>query len=247
MNYNFRDRTGEKYGKLTVLERDTDAIYKSGKLVRWKCICNCGNVKSVIGSNLAKTKSCGCDMYGHNIEDLTGQRFGILTVIKRVESKTLPCGQNQTMWQCVCDCGSVVNVRAATLKNGDTRSCGCIKSHGERLVSECLNSLHIKYIREFSFDDLVNSKGNKLRFDFAVLDSNDNVELLIEYQGEQHYYTPERNSYFGEIQRNETDALKKDYCLTHNYPLYEIKYDDDIQRRIEEILHDNTVPSLLET
>lgn len=81
MNYNFRDRTGERYGKLTVLERAPDVVYPSGKLVRWKCRCDCGNEVVVIGSNLSKTHSCGCEMHtGNNIQDLTGQKFDMLLV-----------------------------------------------------------------------------------------------------------------------------------------------------------------------
>ena len=77
ITYNFRDRTGERYGMLTVLGRAPDAVYPSGKLVRWLCRCDCGKEKVVIGSNLSKTHSCGCDMYGHNLQDLSGKRFGI--------------------------------------------------------------------------------------------------------------------------------------------------------------------------
>lgn len=172
MTYNFKDRTGERYGKLTVIERDNDAIYQSGKLVRWKCICDCGNTKTVIGCNLSKTKSCGCDMYGPKVEDLTGQRFGILTVIHRAPDRVLPSGQRQTRWECKCDCGSIVIVRAATLKNGDTRSCGCIKSHGERLIAEYLTSHGVVYKREYSFDDCINSVGNRLKFDFAIFEAD---------------------------------------------------------------------------
>lgn len=173
MTYNFKDRTGERYGKLTVVERDTDAVYPSGKLVRWKCICDCGNITTVIGSNLSKTKSCGCGMHGNRLEDLTGQRFGILTVLHQAPDHTLPSGQKQTRWECKCDCGSVVTVRAATLKNGDTRSCGCVKSHGERQIAEYLESHGIVYQREYSFNDCVNAAGHRLKFDFAILDSEE--------------------------------------------------------------------------
>ena len=242
MNYNFRDRTGERYGKLVVLERAEDAVFPSGKLVRWLCKCDCGKLVTVIGSNLSKTKSCGCDMYGHNMQDLTGQRFGILTAIKRIDNKVLPCGQRQTIWQRVCDCGSVVNVRAATLKNGDTRSCGCVKSHGERVISELLTGSNAVFKKEYCFDDCINSKGNKLRFDFAVFNDNGRLSYLIEYQGEQHYYAPEKDRWFGEMQRNETDQIKRNYCLTHNIPLHEIRFDENIEDRIKSILQDNTVP-----
>ena len=149
------------------------------------------------------------------------------------------------MWKCVCDCGSVVNVRAATLLNGDTKSCGCIKSHGERLVAEMLKKKGVCFIREYSFPDCLNNKGNRLKYDFAILKEQKAV-ALIEYQGEQHYAPPAKAPWFGEMQRQETDRTKREYCLTHNIPLYEIRFDDSIAERVSEIvdmLHDNTVPS----
>lgn len=47
----FIDRTGLKYGRLTVL-------HKEGK--KWKCICDCGVKKLVSTGNLKNTNSCGC-------------------------------------------------------------------------------------------------------------------------------------------------------------------------------------------
>lgn len=55
--------------------------------------------------------------------DLTGNRFGCLTVLE-------PAGlnaHNQLRWKCRCDCGNVVEVLGMSLRNGDTKSCGCIK------------------------------------------------------------------------------------------------------------------------
>ncbi len=53
------DITGEKYGRLTALEIDTD---RSGRQTYWKCKCECGNIKSICLGKLRNghTKSCGC-------------------------------------------------------------------------------------------------------------------------------------------------------------------------------------------
>lgn len=53
----FQDLTGNKYNRLTVLERD---FLK--KRTYWKCLCDCGNIVSVEASKLKSghTKSCGC-------------------------------------------------------------------------------------------------------------------------------------------------------------------------------------------
>lgn len=53
-------------------------------------------------------------------KDLTGQRFGRLTVIERAENY-----KGRVMWLCKCDCGTVKPVRSDCLCNGATQSCGC--------------------------------------------------------------------------------------------------------------------------
>jgi len=75
---------------------------------------------------------------GKQIKDLTGQRFGRLTVLKFAGRK--PSGkQFKTMWLCKCDCGNVKTIASGELGNGTTQSCGCLhkefignlnKSHG---------------------------------------------------------------------------------------------------------------------
>lgn len=56
-------------------------------------------------------------------EDLTGKIFGRLTVTG-TDSTT---HARSTMWNCRCQCGNVCAVRAASLIDGITRSCGCLK------------------------------------------------------------------------------------------------------------------------
>lgn len=53
---------------------------------------------------------------------LTG-RFGRLRVVSRVGSDK----RGQSIWLCVCDCGSATHVTAHRLKSGHTQSCGCVK------------------------------------------------------------------------------------------------------------------------
>ena len=55
--------------------------------------------------------------------DLTGQRFGRLTVIERVGTQ---CGHPQ--WRCKCDCGKEVFSLTGDLRKGKTKSCGCMRT-----------------------------------------------------------------------------------------------------------------------
>lgn len=60
--------------------------------------------------------------------DLSGQRFGRLTVLERSGAYRSKKGQIQTRWLCRCDCGNNTVVHGASLKKGATRSCGCIRT-----------------------------------------------------------------------------------------------------------------------
>lgn len=61
------------------------------------------------------------------IQDLTGQRFGRLTVIG-VGEKPPESKRRRTYWLCTCECGKTVAVASDKLIRGDTKSCGCLKS-----------------------------------------------------------------------------------------------------------------------
>lgn len=66
---------------------------------------------------------------GNRAEDLTGRRFGRLTVQRRAENH-----KGRTAWACICDCGREKTAIAHDLKAGKVRSCGCLrKTAGKRL------------------------------------------------------------------------------------------------------------------
>lgn len=119
------DMTGRRVGRLVALER----AVSSRRVAYWLCACDCGNRCVVNGSDLRRgiTSSCGCYRAEltstATLKDLTGQRFGILTVVNR-ESEI---GDGAVRWRCICDCGSVTVKMATNLKTGHTTSCGCLK------------------------------------------------------------------------------------------------------------------------
>lgn len=55
--------------------------------------------------------------------DLTGKRFGMLTVLTRADNT--PGGK--TRWDCVCDCGDYATVRGEDIRSGKIKSCGCLR------------------------------------------------------------------------------------------------------------------------
>lgn len=54
--------------------------------------------------------------------DLTGQRFGRLTVVHDTRKRR----QSYVVWLCRCDCGGITEVTSGNLRGGITRSCGCL-------------------------------------------------------------------------------------------------------------------------
>ena len=59
--------------------------------------------------------------------DLTGLYFGRLKVIERVEDYIEKNGNKRSQWLCECKCGNRVKVIGKSLKNGNTKSCGCLQ------------------------------------------------------------------------------------------------------------------------
>ena len=138
-----KDEIGNRYGRLVVIDREPnyekmwceDGAHRSGYAkARWRCRCDCGNEVVVVGNSLRRgmTQSCGCARKehmrevgkmpnpGHKKRDLTGMRFGNLTVI-RIAGKS----RVGTTWLCKCDCGNYTEVRGNSLVSGNTHSCGC--------------------------------------------------------------------------------------------------------------------------
>lgn len=112
----FKDLTGKKYGKLTVIK----PISKNhSNNVIWLCLCECGNYTEVVNSNLGKSiNSCGC-LLGNKV-DLKNKKFGKLLAIEHN-------GRNKygkVLWRCLCDCGNYYTVNSGALLTGNTTSCG---------------------------------------------------------------------------------------------------------------------------
>lgn len=120
-----KDLRGNKYGYLTPIEILRDS---NGRMV-WKCQCDCGNIIEVVSYNLThnRIQSCGCkkkELISQKVKkDLTGQRFGKLTVLASTEERR----NGNIVWKCQCDCGNITFVPTSNLRhdNPHTTSCGC--------------------------------------------------------------------------------------------------------------------------
>lgn len=178
---------GQKFGKLTVI-KDNGKRGKSREVI-WECKCECGNTKYATTYALKNgiTTSCGCDTKNKykkrksRFKDITGQKFGRLTAIKKVKLKNKP----GVFWLCECNCEkhTKIIVSAKNLLRGHKLSCGCIKSKGELKIAEILNSNNIAFTTQKVFDSCIFPDTKyKAIFDFWVKD-----KYLIEYDGVQHF------------------------------------------------------------
>lgn len=71
------------------------------------------------------------------IIDLTGQRFGRLTVVRRAENYVSPTGKSRHLrWDCICDCGNKCTVNGDFLKEGRTKSCGCLQKENLNIINK---------------------------------------------------------------------------------------------------------------
>ena len=126
------DLTGDRFGTLIVVGR---AVHPKTGVMDWKCLCDCGNYKVVPSGSLrqGRVKSCGCGKKGGPLKDITGKRFGRLTITGF--SKMAP--NRTSIWFADCDCGNKLEVRKTNLwvsKSGtkNTVSCGCHKVDTQR-------------------------------------------------------------------------------------------------------------------
>lgn len=76
---------------------------------------------------------------GLNYIDLSGRRFGKLTVLADTGRRK----SRRPIWACLCDCGKTVEVLGKYMVNGDTKSCGCFataNAHNRDAVAEITRS-----------------------------------------------------------------------------------------------------------
>lgn len=256
------DETGKVYGKLTVIGYDKEKR-------RWKCQCECGNIKYHEGRNLRQNKfhSCGCLLGKYNEskrEELTGQKFGKLTVVKYDKKKRL--------WLCQCDCGNITYADRTKLKAGERCSCGCVhnnkykdirndkrfsKLYGvwNKMKDRCINKNNPNYCYYGAkgikvCDEWTGKEGFNNFFNWAILNGYQIVEgewndkLSIDRIDSNKDYCPENCRWISMFE-NVARSGKHEYKLEKKVIELNNKTDDElvqeyIQRKTE-MLENNTL------
>ena len=122
------------------------------------------------------------------------------------------------------------NSRSHLRGNGCRR---CKTSNGEIKIEHILLSNKINFKTQAVFEGCKYKRN--LPFDFYLIDK----KICIEYDGKQHY-TP--IDFFGGNVNYEKqkirDNIKNKYCIKNNIKLFRIKYDENIEEKINEILNE---------
>lgn len=247
--YNAGDKIGAY--KLTIVEEVDPHVTAGGtKHRQFKVICpNCGKhfitkmqmlnrkkngqkspVKQCPDCSLKENNKRIADIGKQSIKDLTGQRFGKLTVLYMTEKRN----KRHVIWHCLCDCGNEKDVSIVDLQRGHTLSCGCLKSKGEQLISFLLKENNIIFEQQKTFKDCTNPENtNLLFFDFYLPDYN----CCIEYDGKQHFKSIDFYGGKEKFKRTQLlDSIKNEYCKNNNIKLIRIPFTDFDKIDIEYLL-----------
>ena len=206
---------GKKYNHLTVLEKSEKRI---GGKIGYKCQCDCEKktILYVSKTDLENnhTTSCGCARRKYKIGDIISNK----QIIGYIGSKNNN-GHYYYKVKCLL-CGREYEALGQTLEK--TVGCGCQKSIGEFNIIQILQQNNIKYYKEYCFPNSL------LRFDFALLDKDNNIYRLIEFDGEQHYEQNIKNSGWNTYEKYQytlkNDLKKNQIAKDNNIPLVRIPY-----------------------
>ena len=119
--------------------------------------------------------------------------------------------------------------------------CHSISSFQWRTIA-ILVEHEVPYKVEVSFPDLLSEKGNPMRYDFMILNSDGSAKCLIECQGRQHFEIGHGYGGYSELRaRQERDAKKREYAKTIGIPLIEVPYTYNTYEKEEAYLKEMNV------
>lgn len=193
---------------------------------KFEIICkSCGSFFQTMNRHI--TSQCGCPTCPRrNTEDfikLSKEIHGNLYNYEKVKY----IGNHKKIIITCLEHGEFEQTPATHLRGYGCSSCS--SSLGETKIRKFLKENDIKYIAQKKFDDL--KLKQHLRFDFYLPD----YKTCIEYNGLQHY---KQTNFFKEslekIQLK--DNLKYQYCKTKNLHFFIIKYDEEVEVKMRELI-----------
>jgi hypothetical protein len=190
---------GMKIGYLTIISQPFDVVNKQGnKTKKITCKCNCGIIKDFNFyyimqqkyPNITCSRNCSIKQKISKVKDIEiNTKYGKLTIISKPFFKKI--GKiRRTFITCQCECGNRIDVRANSIKTGNTRSCGCgwyavVKncsdSNGEtKICGRCKKVLSVKKFKKDKRmdDNLYSTCKDCINFDKKIITREEYNQLL---------------------------------------------------------------------
>jgi hypothetical protein len=202
-----------------------DDKYINNRLkLKWKCLKkDCGEIFEADWGNISQGNGCSyCNGKKAGLSNCLATKNPELIKewdINKNGNLTpydVTCGSEKRIWWKCCICNFSWNAFVIHRSKGE--GCPkCNKSKGEKTVLAYLMEHNINFNSQYRFKDCKNKK--PLPFDFAIFDDN-NLQFLVEYDGELHY--ERRNDYHGGkeglLKQQNNDSIQ------NNIPLLRIPY-----------------------
>ena len=223
---------GETRNRLTICDRGPTPSSKKTQVI---CQCSCGQYTMINLQDFlsGKVKSCGCYSSEKKIErckktavDFTQSDRNINPFYKYI-SPTSQRKHSQIVWEIECrKCKKhyfeAPNELISEKRTHGSNPCECYRKYsiGVQKIKYVLEENNIEYHMEKTFDTCVSPKGNLLSFDFYL----PNFNILIEYDGEQHFKTAFGQQEEKLILQQLYDNIKTEWCSKNNIKLIRIPY-----------------------
>lgn len=187
---------------------------------------------AMILSGKTRCNSCNCGKkWDNTMVDIECKKMGIVRLSnyisyhEKIKLKGI-CGHEfETTWNKVLN-RNQIECQECVRKRKESKA--CIN------ITNILEEDKIIYIKEYKIEECKNTL--PLPFDFAIF-KNDELQFLIEYDGEQHFKPASKfNEKKGFEYRQKNDAIKDKYCRDNNIKLYRIRYDENEEDKLKEIL-----------
>lgn len=206
-----------------ILKTVTVSSHKKNK---WKCI-KCKSIFDSTFSNFTNGNRCPyCSGKGGKVNRInwaySNEDMLLWTVDKEILKTVTTSSAKKNKWKCP-KCSFIFTSAFYSFNNGN-RCPKCCESKGEKLISEMLDSRNLIHKRQYRIPECRNKK--PLPFDHAILDSNNNLKGLIEFQGIQHFQPVKHwggRKALKSVMQN--DLIKSEFCKQNNIPLLVITYE----------------------
>ncbi|ATG86314.1 group I intron protein [Lactobacillus phage LpeD] len=226
------NKNNEDHNNYKILDK-----YKNSRTpIRVKHI-NCGNIYYAIPRELMRGKNRCSKCYQKAMSSkLRKDKSNVIRLVKKVlgaDYSIIACdflkvGTKFSYYLTIKHlvCGKVYKIRQDHITS-DHRKCSCTrrtKSVGEELLVRYFKNNSINFVHPMLFDDLIDKQ--KLHYDFYL----PNLNVLVEYQGMQHYYKNHQITRKGHNAHNvwstqiKHDNMKRQYAHNNGYILIEVPY-----------------------